>query len=307
MKRPSPVLRAPAPVVRGGMRLFARVAFNPSLPIERQRRNVEATISRSLRPPRGTISTPTVLGGVSCERVVPPGDVSLGTVLYLHGGGFVLGSPRTHRSLSARVGRAARSVAVVPEYRLAPEHPYPAALDDVMAVYRALLDEGTDPGRLAVAGESAGGGLALSLGVAARDAGLPLPAVIGMISPVTDLSADGGVRRVYGPREPVLTRPLVDEWLAAYCADSDRSCAGLSPALGDLAGLPPLVLHSAADDPLLADSELLEKRARAAGASLLHERHPDLWHGFHILAGVLREADDAVAAFGAELRRFIDD
>jgi cation diffusion facilitator CzcD-associated flavoprotein CzcO len=173
---------------------------------------------------------------------------------------------------------------------LAPEHPYPAALDDALTAYRAVLDSGIDAGRVVVAGDSAGGGLALALALALRDAGEPLPAAIGMISPWLDLVPDhAGTRR---GRDPLLSTESLRAWARRYLRDADPADPGASPLRGDLTGLPHLVLHSAARDPLAADADRLAGRV----PGIEYRRLDGLWHAPHLLAGVLPAARRAVGA-----------
>jgi epsilon-lactone hydrolase len=297
----SPTLRLPETLLRATLRGLAPVFASPRIPIPKQRRIADA-LSAVQRPPRGTRVAPAEVGGVSGERVSPPGSASEGVLLFLHGGGYAIGSPRSYRGLAARLAAAIGVSAFVPDYRLAPEHPHPAALEDALAGYRGLLANGTEPGRIAVAGNSAGGGLALALAMALRDAGVRAPAVIGMLCPWLDLTVDVAGARPPAPREPLLTRAGIARWAAAYTKGCDPTDPGISPLLGDLSGLPPLVLEYAGDDLLAGDGERLVEGAKAAGAELEHRRYQGLWHDFYTHANVLAVADEAVAGCGAELR-----
>lgn len=291
----------PAGATRGPTRVTYRWAFSPRAGFAQQRRRLEL-MARLLGPPRGTTVTEVELGGVACERVAPRGaggDV----LLYLHGGGHVVGSPRTHRGLAGRLAKATDATAVVAGYRLAPEHPAPAALEDVRSVYEALLSCGVAPGRIAVAGDSAGGNLALALALALRDAGRPLPAALGLICPTVDLRPDvAGTRRV-SRREVVLTAGLIRAWVSAYLSGgADASDPLISPLLGDLGGLPPIVLHSCGDDPLAADAAAFEHRARAAGVEVEHRCIAGAWHDIHGQAHLVSGIGDPVGELGRALR-----
>lgn len=256
----------------------------------------------------GTVVRETTVGGVPVERVTPPAVDPAGVLLYLHGGGYVLGSPRLYRAMVSRMASRLGVPAVVPDYRLAPEHPHPAALDDALAVYRALLDRGITPERIVLAGDSAGGGLALALAMRLREEGTALPAVIGMICPWLDLTLDiAGTRRPV-PREPLLTRERLTRWAHGYTPDARRvGDPAISPLRGDLSGLPPLVLHSAGDDLLAGEAQRLADRAGEAGTRIDHSHYHGLWHIFHMLAGVLRPATEAVVTFADSLRGHLPD
>jgi epsilon-lactone hydrolase len=297
----SPTLRPPETLLRATLRGVAPLFVSPRVPIPKQRRFADA-LSAVQRPPRGTRVAPAEMGGVSGERVSPPGSAPEGVLLFLHGGGYAIGSPRTHRALAARVAASIGVPAFVPAYRLAPEHPHPAALEDALAAYRGLLADGTEPRRIVVAGDSAGGGLALALAMALRDAGVRPPAAVGMLCPWLDLTADVAGTRQSAPREPLLTPAGIARWAAAYTNGCDPTDPAISPLFGDLSGLPPLVLEYAGDDLLAGDGERLVERANAAGADLQHRRYQGLWHVFHTHADVLAGADEAVAGFGADLQ-----
>jgi acetyl esterase/lipase len=280
-------------------RFLGAWVFRAPVPVAARRRRMElATRGMPLGP--GVTVAATTLGGVPCERIEAAGGAT--TLLYLHGGAYVVGSPRTHRAFVAPFARALGATAWVLDYRLAPEHPYPAAVDDALAAYRALLASGVAPERLVVAGESAGGALTLALGMALRDAGDPLPAVLGVMCPWIDLTADLEHRRRSAPREPILSAEMLVESARDYLAGADPRTPLASPVLGDLRGLPPIVLSSAADDLLIEDSDALEQRAREQGAMLVHQRHRDVWHAFQAFAGVMPRAHRALDVFADELR-----
>jgi acetyl esterase/lipase len=239
------------------------------------------------------------------EDVRPPGADPERVLLYLHGGGYAVESPRCVRALAARIAAGAGARACVPDYRLAPEHPYPAALQDARAAWDALLADGVDPARIAVAGDSAGGGLSVALALSLRDAGEPLPAVLGLVCPWLDLTPGGVASRPPVPREPILTAGLVARFTHAYLADGhDPADPLISPVRAELAGLPPVVVHSGGDDLLAGDAAVFEERARAAGVDLDHRRYDGLWHDFHVSAPLLAgPGRHAPAELGAALGR----
>ncbi|MFE9568465.1 alpha/beta hydrolase [Streptomyces sp. NPDC006692] len=223
------------------------------------------------------------------------GGPRAGTVLYFHGGGFVFGSPRTALSLTgslvARTGFRAFSV----DYRLAPEHPFPAAIDDTLNAYRALLDSGQDPSAIVFAGDSAGGGLAVTTALAARDAGLPLPAAILGFSAGLDATRTGRSMDTKAGVDPIFTREGLDHTGAMYLAGQDPQQPLLSPAvLADLTGFPPMLLQVGANEMLLDDSTRLAARAEAAGVDVVLDVTAGVPHVFQAYTGVLDEADEAL-------------
>lgn len=295
-------MRVPSPVMRLGLHAARPIILSPRVSLATRRRLVDA-LTRVGRAPRGTRCERSPLGGVPCERAVPPGASSDRIVLYLHGGGYALGSARAYRGFAARLAAVVGAEAVVPDYRLSPEHPYPAALDDVIAVYRGLLDAGQDPASIIVVGDSAGGGLTLALVASLRARDIELPRALGLICPWLDLAADMARTRVAG-RDPLIIPSVVTEWVEPYLGGREASDPFISPVLGDLAGLPPIVVHSAGDDPLAVDVDVLVAGVGACrGGVIEHTRYPRLWHVFHLQTGVLAAADRAVSDLGAALRR----
>lgn len=290
----SPGLRPAA--LRPGLTVVARWTLSPRVGWVAMRRRVDQS-GRFPGPPRGTVVAPQVVGGVPCEELRPPaGGDDDARLLYLHGGGYVVGSPRSHRSLIGRMAAGFGAPVLAVDYRLAPEHPHPAALHDVLAVWNALTElggpagTGLDADRIAVAGDSAGAGLALALALSLRDAGRPLPAALGLISPWLDLDADIGGVRAPAPRDLLLNRTLLRVWAGAYLrAGAAPSDPLVSPLYADLAGLPPLVVHTTDDELIRADGRALAQRARAAGVPVSTEELPDLWHDAHMSAALLAE------------------
>ena len=246
----------------------------------RQSRKRLERLQAAARVPRGTIVEHQHLGAVVAELVqVDNGRSDRTTLLYLHGGGYTAGSPRTHRAFVARFAAAVGAVAYVPEYRLAPEHPFPAAHDDAVACYRAIADSADPQAPLIVAGDSAGGGLALAVAIAARDEGLRPPSAVVMFSPWLDLAERPG----RGLREPTLTHRLTSAFADAYVPSrEDRRDPRASPLRADVRELPPLYVESGTGDPLLPQAERLEHAARIAGVPVRHVRHDRLWHAFHL-------------------------
>jgi len=275
--------------------VVARWTLSPRVGWVAMRRRVDQS-GRFPGPPRRTTITPRVVGGVPCEELRAPAGADDARLLYLHGGGYVVGSPRSHRSLIGRMAAGFGAPALAVGYRLAPEHPHPAALDDALAVWTALTESGGSAGtglgadRIAVAGDSAGAGLALALALSLRDAGRPLPAALGLISPWLDLAADTSGVRAPAPRDLLLNRTLLRVWAGAYLrAGPGPRDPLVSPLYADLVGLPPLVIHTADDELIRADGRALAQRARAAGVPVTCEELPDLWHDAHMSAALLAE------------------
>ena len=233
------------------------------------------------------------------EWLVPPTARDDVVLLYLHGGGYVIGSPRSHRHLAAALARAARARALVLDYRLAPEHPFPAAVEDAVQAYRWLAEQGMRPARLVIAGDSAGGGLTVATLVALRERGLALPAAGVCISPWVDLTCSAPSYAKNAAADPIVRPALVGEMARAYLAGADPRTPLASPLYADLRGLPPLLIHVGSDEVLLDDAAGLAERARAAGVDATLEVAPRMVHVWHWFLPMLPEAQTAVDAIGA--------
>ncbi|MCI0547159.1 MAG: alpha/beta hydrolase [Candidatus Rokubacteria bacterium] len=235
--------------------------------------------------------------GVPAEWLEPPAARD-GVVLYLHGGGYVIGSPRSHRHLAAAIAGTARAPALLLEYRLAPEHPFPAAVEDAVAAYRWLLDRGVAPHRLAIAGDSAGGGLTVATLLALREQRLALPGAAVCLSPWVDLTCAGGSYTTKADSDPIVRREGVVEMARAYLGDTDPRTPLASPLFADLAGLPPLLIQVGSEEVLLDDAVGLAERARQAGVEVTLEIWPDMIHVWPWFLPMLDEAPAAVDAIG---------
>jgi acetyl esterase/lipase len=236
------------------------------------------------------------------EWLRPPGARTDAAILYLHGGGYVIGSPRSHRHLAAALARAAGTVALLADYRLAPEHPFPAALEDAVAAYRWLLGRGLASGRIVMAGDSAGGGLTIATLLAIRDRGLPPPAAGVCISPWVDLTCSGTTYATRATVDPIVTRQSVTMMAQAYAGAHDPKAPLLSPLYADLRGLPPLLVQVGSDEVLLDDALGLSERARAAGVDVTLEEWPAMIHVWHWFLPMLAEAERAVGVIGGFVR-----
>jgi monooxygenase len=260
---------------------------------------VRRVFDQPLPTPSGVRYTDAVIGGVAGEWVeADPAAAADTTLLYLHGGGFVGCSARTHRSVTAALALQGMRV-FVPNYRLAPEHPYPAAVGDVQAVWRALRV--THPGRIAVAGDSAGGNLALGLLLALRDAGEALPEAAALFSPATDLSGGSASLKSNAERDAMFPGAQLEHLARAYLGDADPTQPLASPLLGDLRGLPPLLLQVGEDEALRDDTLRLAQKARAAGVVVDLEVFPIVPHVWQLLWR-LPEARRAVRSAARFLR-----
>jgi len=253
---------------------------------------------------RGARFERTRLAGLDAMWVVPRGvarEVSTPTILYLHGGAYLFGSVDEYRDFLVRVAGACRANAIAVEYRLAPEHPFPAALEDALAAYRALLDSGVDPARLVVAGDSAGGGLTTSLLVALRDRGLLLPAGAVLVCPWVDLAARGGTL-VSNSAYDVFTPDLVERWARTVLAGADATDARASPARADLHGLPPMLVQVGGAEMILDQVVGFAERARAAGVDARLRVWEDCFHDWPVYAPVLADGRRAIDEIGAFVR-----
>jgi epsilon-lactone hydrolase len=262
----------------------------------------EGRVDRPLA--KGYTARPGTLGGVDVLHLDGQHD-GAGVILYLHGGAYVIGSPRTHAALTARLAALAGANSISADYRLAPEHPFPAGLDDALAVYRALLDSGAEPARVAIAGDSAGGGLTMALLVAARDAGLPLPAAGVLFSPWTDLTMSGASVTGKADVELILSATALPGRAAHYAAGTALDHHLVSPLFADLTGLPPLLIQAGTHEILLDDSVRLAARAAAADVTVTLEVTAGAPHVFQAFAGQLDEADEALASAGTFIRRHL--
>jgi len=241
-------------------------------------------------------------GGVPAHWLAAPGTDPGRVLLFLHGGGFVFGSLRSDGELAARLGRAGGMRVLLPEYRLAPEHPFPAAIDDVLAAWRWLrADQGLSARSLAVAGDSAGGGLAVALLVAARDAGEALPAAAVLMSPTVDLTSSGASMTERVDQDPFSTPAMLRQFASDYLAGADPKTPLASPLFAPLAGLPPLLIQVGTADLLLSDSERLAAAASQAGVDVTLEVGEGLPHVYPILLGT-PEAAEATEQTGKFLR-----
>jgi epsilon-lactone hydrolase len=256
--------------------------------------------------PDGTEVEPATVGGIAGEWVRARRTRNDAALLFLHGGGYVIGSPKSHRHLAAAISEASGIPVFLADYRLAPEHRFPAAVEDAVAAYKGLLDSGISAVRLAIAGDSAGGGLTVATLVSLRDQKIPLPACAVAISPWTDLSQGGEAYRARLDRDPMVTKEGLDGMATAYLAGQDATAPLASPVFADLRGLPPLLIQVGTEEALYDDSVRLKARAEEAGVEVSAESWGGMIHVWHIFHPILSEGRDAVARVAAYLKSHIE-
>ena len=253
----------------------------------------------SARPlPADVTVAPVQLGAVPAAEITVDGIEPRHVVLYFHGGVYVVGDAFQSADLASQIGRRTQARVISLDYRLAPEHPYPAAVDDALAAYEALLREGIEPSDIALAGDSAGGGLAVATLVNARDHGLPLPAAAFLLSPYVDLTLAGATMDTKSAADPVLSRELLEPRIADYTAGQDPALSLISPLFADLSGLPPLIIQVGTHEVLLDDAVRLAQRAAAADVAVTLDVTPEVPHVFQNFYPILDEGAEALDRAG---------
>jgi epsilon-lactone hydrolase len=288
-------------VIRAGLRASRPLFASHRISVKGKRAMVNL-LTGAARPPKGTGFDRITIAGVAVERVRPPLGGTNGTLIYMHGGGYALGSAKGYGGLVARLAAAAGMTAIIPDYSRAPEARYPVALEEMVAVYSRLLEDGLDPKSTVIAGDSAGGGLTLALAMALRDRGIAAPAALGLICPWANLAIDIDQLRPK-LRDPLILPSMTAEWAPQYAGTVDPMSPGISPAYGEMTDLPPIVMQTAGDDPIRCDALDIVRAVAATGAPVVDHRVFDsLWHVFHLQVSILPEAREAVADLGAKLR-----
>jgi acetyl esterase/lipase len=282
--------------------LRAKIAARPRSDDYRQRRrDIDARgLQYGVKP--DVQVEPVSVGGVGAEWTTTPGIATDRALLYFHGGGYVIGSLDSHRHLVAEAGRAANCPALALDYRLAPEHPFPAPVEDAVAGYRYLLGRGLAPGGIAVAGDSAGGGLVVAALVAIRDHGLPQPGCGWCISPWVDMEATGETMISKAAADPTVQKAGILEMARLYLNGADPRAPLASPLHADLAGLAPLLIQVGAAETLLDDAVALARRAGAADVRADLQIWPEMIHVWHVYHPELAAGRRAIAAGGAFVR-----
>jgi epsilon-lactone hydrolase len=287
-----------AELVRLVLRRFFKSRSGPAPTLESWRRRMGGLGRLVPRPPQGTMVERLELDGVRAVSIAIGGSRPDRHILYFHGGGHVSGSPKLYRDFSWRIAAAAQARVLMTYHRLAPEHPYPAAIEDAANAYRALVAGGADPRATALMGESAGGGLVLGVLLKLRDEGTQLPAAAVTISPWTDLALGGSSYGQNDDADPMLSRADAACLARYYLGETDPRTPYASPIYGDPSGLPPTLIQVGSDEILLDDSVQMAERMRAAGCEVELEVWPRMPHAWHVWARVMPEARAAIARIG---------
>jgi monoterpene epsilon-lactone hydrolase len=277
--------------------ILRQSAFPVGSNVSEQRRLLRELLSAQPLPGDVTV-TAAALGGVPTAEITVDGVEPRHVVLYFHGGVYVMGDAFLAADLASQVGRRTRAKVISVDYRLAPEHPYPAAVDDALAAYEALLEGGTAPSDIVFAGESAGGGLAIATLVNARDHQLPQPAAVFVMSPYADLTLAGTTLETRGRDDPLLSREALQARVADYTAGQDAARGLISPVFADLSGLPPLIIQAGTHEVLLDDALRLAQRAAAANVAVTLDITPGVPHVFQAYYQILDEAAAALDRAG---------
>jgi acetyl esterase/lipase len=288
-----PISRRARIVRRAIIRYANRPVTEITLETIRRQRETMDDLDRIPRP-RRVDYVDTLIGGVPAIVATPTGVGPERHLLYLHGGAYVVGSPKSHIAMVANLARRASATATVVEYRLAPEHTYPAAIEDCVAAYRALVTD-VDPSQVIIAGDSAGGGATLATLCALRDAGDPLPGAAYLMSPWTDLTGSGDSIVTRAHADPMLDASRIPIAGRMYAGEVPLDHPGVSPLFADLRGLPPMLVQTGVDEILLSDTTRLAERARAAGVDVTVDLAEGMWHVYQSFARLMPEADEALA------------
>lgn len=280
------------------LRLVVKPVWRPDLSIDELRSRAAKIDARLARGAPPIAIEETVTGGVPATWFGEPALAARGTILYLHGGAWVIHLPGVYRRFATLLSQLTGMRVLMPDYRLAPEHPFPAAIDDCFAAYGWLLDQGYAERPLVVAGDSAGGGLALVTLMRARSAVLPMPDCAVMLSPAADLTFSGPSVRYNADADPMFSSTSIDLLADKYCPGQDLRNPRLSPLFGSWDGLPPLLFHVGSTEMLLDDAVRAHDRARQAGVDATIEVYREVPHVFHVFAW-LPEAKAATRAIGA--------
>ena len=272
--------------------------FETGTPSLDKRRQVYETLTAKFKIDPAVHCVPVTVNGVPAEWVNPPDTLPDGAILFLHGGAYCLCSVNTHRSLAAHIAKTSSAPVLSVDYRLAPEHQFPAAVEDAASAYHALLDLGLVPGNIVVAGDSAGGGLALALLLRLRDAGTPLPAAAVCISPWTDLTLRGESMTTNAKRDVMLDYQTLEESARFYLNGTDPQTPQASPLYADLRDLPPLLIQVGGDEILLSDAIGIAEKARDAGVDVTLDVWESMQHEWQFAADFVPEGQLAIERIG---------
>ncbi len=268
-----------------------------------QRRAVLEEGARYLPMPPNIDAKQTIVGNIVAEWLRPSSAPDDRAILHLHGGAYTMGSCNTHRALAARIALASNTPVLLPEFRLAPEYPFPASLEDSMAVYRWLIDRGISPQKIVITGDSSGGSLAIALTVLLRDEGVPLPAALACLSPWADLELTGESLTTRAKVDPICSLAESQFHAARYLGEQDARAPLVSPIYADLHGLPPIFIQVGDREILLSDSIRLAERAREDGVFTELEVWEGMWHVWQLFAWYVPEGRRAIEKIGAFIHK----
>jgi monoterpene epsilon-lactone hydrolase len=288
-----------AHAIDAGLRLLVKRRLPQDIDIQKVRARIEKMAGR---PPKGVRISQARVGCLGEWVEVPGVPADAPVMLYLHGGGYVVCSPRTHRPITAFFAHAGFRV-FCPDYRMAPEAPFPAALEDALSTYEGLLSRGVRPAEIVVAGDSAGGGLTLALLIALRDRKRPLPAAAALLSPWTDLAITGDTIRTNARRDAYINGPAAAKTAAMYVGSADPRDPLVSPLYADLHGLPPIIIHVGEREVLRDDSTRLAERIRAAGPEVVISVWPVVPHVWQIFNRIVPDGRQSLAQMADFLRK----
>ncbi len=286
------------------LELLESMPDTSGLTFEEQRADFEEQVSQL--PVAGSVSCePLSAGGVPAEWIIPEGAPEGNVLLYLHGGGYCIGSINTHRSMVSHIAGAAKTRVLLIDYRLAPENPFPAAVEDSTAAYRWLLSQGISAGDIIIAGDSAGGGLTVATLVSLKEKGIALPAAAVLISSWVDLAATGDSLISKADIDPIVTKEALTEMAEAYMGDTDPRIPLVSPLYADLDGLPPMLIQVGTAEILLDDATRMADHARKAGVEVTLNIAEDMCHVWHGFTSMLPEALEAIEEVARFMRKHL--
>ncbi len=281
--------------------LLASLPDIDSLPLLELRATYDM-LGQQFPTPDGVSITPVDAAGVKAELAQARNARADAVILYFHGGGYAIGSPISHRHLFAALSQESGASALAVDYRLSPEHPFPAAVDDAVRAYQWLLQTGVAPDRIVIAGDSAGGGLTVATLLALRDRGLPQAAAGVCLSSWFDMTMTAESYTTKAEADPIIKRETLIRWAEAYLPGQDTRAPLASPLFADLSGLPPLLIQVGTEEVLLDDSTMLAERAKAAGVDVTLEIWDEMIHVWHYFYQILREGREAIARIGEFVR-----
>ena len=272
------------------------------LNVEQNRENLEKRVFL-FRKPKNVEVEQISIRGIPCEWLIPPLSDKDCVIIYLHGGSYIAGSPNSHRSIAARIGKASKIPVLFIDYSLAPENPFPAALEDVIKVYTWLLEQNKKSNKIIIAGDSAGGGLTLATLIKLRDENMVLPAAAVCLSPWTDLALTGDSVKTKAKEEVMVTKSELQQSVKLYLKEADSKNPLASPLYADLKGLPPLLLQTGTKEIILDDTTRFAKKAIEADVDVTADIWPGMWHVFQIFGNLMPESKKAIEKIGEFIQK----